>query len=56
MHKDPVMLLSFINTQLRDNYNTLDELCKSYMVSEKEITDKLKTINYEYNTEKNQFI
>ena len=56
MPKDPVMLLSFANTQLRDNYNTLEELCKSYMVSEKEITDKLKTINYEYNTEKNQFI
>ena len=56
MPKAPVMLLSFINTQLRDNYNTLEELCKSYMVSEKEITDKLKTINYEYNTEKNQFI
>ena len=48
MPKDPVMLLSFVNT--------LEELCKSYMVSEKEITDKLKTINYEYNTEKNQFI
>lgn len=56
MPKDPVMLLSFVNTQLRDNYNTLEELCKSYMVSEKETTDKLKTINYEYNTEKNQFI
>ena len=56
MPKDRVMLLSFVNTQLRDNYNTLEELCKSYMVSEKEITDKLKTINYEYNTEKNQFI
>ena len=56
MPKDPVMLLSFVNTQLRDNYNTLEELCKSYMVSEKEITDKLKTINCEYNTEKNQFI
>ena len=56
MPKDPVMLLSFVNTQLRDNYNTLEELCKSYMVSEKEITDKLKTINYEYNTEKNKFI
>ena len=56
MPKDPVMLLSFVNTQLRDYYNTLEELCKSYMVSEKEITDKLKTINYEYNTEKNQFI
>ena len=52
MPKDPVMLLSFVNTQLRDNYNTLEELCKSYMVSEEEITDKLKTINYEYNSEK----
>lgn len=56
MPKDLVMLLSFINTQLRDNYNTLEELCKSYMVSEEEITDKLKTINYEYNSEKNQFV
>lgn len=56
MPKDPVMLLSFFNTQLRDNYNSLEELCKSYMVSEEEITDKLKTINYEYNSEKNQFI
>ena len=56
MPKDPVMLLSFVNTQLRDNYNTLEGLCKSYMVSEEEITDKLKTINYEYNSEKNQFI
>ena len=55
MPKDPVMLLSFVNTQLRDNYNTLEELCKSYMISEEEITNKLKSINYEYNTEKNQF-
>ena len=56
MPKDPVMLLSFVNTQLRDNYNSLEELCKSYMISEAEITNKLKSINYEYNTEKNQFI
>lgn len=56
MPKDPVMLLSFVNTQLRDNYNTLEELCKSYMVSKEEITNKLKTINYEYNSEKNQFV
>ena len=56
MPKDPVMLLSCVNTQLRDNYNSLEELCKSYMISEEEITNKLKSINYEYNTEKNQFI
>ena len=56
MPKDPVMLLSFVNTQLRDNYNSLEELCKSYMISEEEITNKLKSINYEYNNEKNKFI
>lgn len=30
--KDPVMLLSFVNMQLRDNYSSLTELCKTYMV------------------------
>ena len=38
------------------HYNSLEELCKSYMISEEDITNKLKSINYEYNTEKNQFI
>ena len=56
MPKDPVMLLIFVNIQLWDNYKLLEELCKSYMISEEEITNKLKSINYEYNTEKNQFI
>ena len=32
--KDPVMLLSFVNMQLRDNYSSLTELCKTYMVDE----------------------
>ena len=27
--KDPVMLMSYINTQLRDNYDLLNELVKS---------------------------
>ena len=25
--KDPVILLSFVNTKLRDEYESLDELC-----------------------------
>ena len=29
--KDPVMLLSFVNTQLRDNYSNLEELAAAYM-------------------------
>ena len=28
--KDPVILLSFVNTQLRDNYASLEELCKAF--------------------------
>ncbi len=54
--KDPVMLLSVVNTQLRDNYTSLEELAKAYMISEEEIVLKLKMINYEYNKERNQFV
>jgi len=54
--KDPIMLLSVINTKLRDTYPSLEELAKAYMISEEEIIHKLKTINYEYNTERNQFV
>ncbi|MGN0316581.1 MAG: DUF4250 domain-containing protein [Lachnospira sp.] len=55
MPKDPVMLLSFVNTQLRDKYSSLSELCKAYSVEESEIIDALSAINYEYNTSLNQF-
>lgn len=54
--KEPVILLSFINTQLRDNFNTLTELCKSYSVDKHFIIDTLKTIDYEYDSHINQFI
>lgn len=54
--KDPVMLLSVVNTQLRDNYSSLTELAKAYMVEEKDITEKLEQINYRYDPEQNQFI
>lgn len=53
--KDPVMLLSFVNMQLRDNYSSLAELCKTFMVEESVITDKLGTINYQYDAGSNQF-
>ncbi|MCI8307220.1 MAG: DUF4250 domain-containing protein [Lachnospiraceae bacterium] len=53
---DPVILLSFINTQLRDNYPSLSEFCKTNDIDEKEITDKLSLIGYEYNSDNNQFL
>ncbi len=54
--KDPVMLLSFTNTQLRDNYKSLHDFCKAYIVEENYIVEKLKAINYEYDSRTNQFI
>lgn len=53
--KDPMILLSYVNTQLRDFYPSLEELCESLCISEKEISEKLKSIDYHYNKTNNQF-
>lgn len=52
---NPIMLLSFINTKLRDEYNSLEELCNSLDLDIIEINKKLNEINYSYNKELNQF-
>jgi len=56
MPKDPIMLMSFLNTQLRDNYSSLTELTKSYGVSEDEIISKLEAVGYHYDSERNAFV
>lgn len=53
--KDPVMMLSVVNTQLRDNYSNLDELAKAYMTSKEYILEALSKINYTYDETQNQF-
>ncbi len=56
--KDPVMLLSYINTQLRDNYKNLEELSEGLDISREElgqITEKLEGIGYTYDTGQNRF-
>ena len=53
--KDPAMLLSYVNTQLRDFYPTLDELCGSLMISREELEETLETIDYIYNAATNRF-
>lgn len=54
--KDPVILLSFINTQLRDYYPSLKEFAKAADITEEEITTRLSSIGYIYNQELNKFI
>ncbi len=54
--KDPVMLLSFINTQLRDFYPDLEELCGSLSLEQRKLEEKLAQIDYHYDKKKNQFV
>lgn len=53
--QDPVMLLSFVNTKLRDDYDSLDAFCREFDIDSREIEDKLKGIGYCYDREKNRF-
>jgi len=53
---DPVMLLSFVNTQLRDFFTTLDLFCENFNVNRSELETKLKSIDYEYDAATNQFV
>jgi len=52
---DPAILLSYINTKLRDEYPSLDELCRSLDLSADDIAAKLAGIGYSYNKERNCF-
>ena len=52
---DPAILLSYINTMLRDKYDSLDELCKSLDIDRKDLENKLSAIGYEYSPEHNRF-
>lgn len=54
--KDPAMLLSFVNLKLRDFYGSLETLCEELEVDRRELTEKLASIDYHYDEEKNQFV
>lgn len=53
---DPFILLSYVNTKLRDNYPSLHMLCDDLNISQKEIEERLNTIGYTYNASLNKFI
>lgn len=54
--KDPVMLLSYVNTQLRDYYESLEALCSCRGMNREELVRKLAAIDYHYDAATNQFI
>ena len=54
--KDPMLLLSVVNTKLRDYYHRLDALCDDMNVDKEEIVTALKAIDYEYDKTTQQFV
>ena len=54
--QDPIMLLSYLNTQLRDYFSSLEELCAALNLNQQEIEGKMREVTYVYDKETNQFI
>ena len=54
--QDPVILLSYINTKLRDHYTSLEDLCKSLGADPRPLEEKLASIDYTYDEGTNQFV
>ena len=53
--KDPYILLSYINTKLRDEHRDLDDLCKSLTIDRNQLETTLSSINYTYIQDLNRF-
>lgn len=54
--KDPFILLSVVNTKLRDQYSSLDKLCDDLDESKEQIVQALAGVGYTYSPEQNQFV
>ena len=54
--KDPMILLSYVNTQLRDYYDSLDALCSCRGLNKTELLEKMEGIDYHYSESENRFL
>ena len=54
--RDPMLLLSVVNTKLRDYYHSLDALCDDMNVNKEEIISALKLIDYAYDSDIQRFV
>ncbi len=54
--KDPMMLLSYVNTKLRDDYHSLEALSEDLDVSAEEIVSTLAQAGYYYDRGRNAFL
>lgn len=48
MPKDPVMLMSFINMKLRNEYRTLEDFCIAYGIEESKLKATMEASGFEW--------
>lgn len=53
---DPMILLSYVNTKLRDEYAALADLCGDLGLSESALCRRLAAVGYTYDRAHNRFI
>jgi len=53
--KDPMILLSFVNTKLRDEFTDLEEFCMEEDISIESLKEQLESIGFQYNETIRQF-
>lgn len=54
--RDPMILLSFINTKLRDEYPSLSALCEGLDAEQEAIETALAAVGFVYDAERNKFV
>ena len=53
--QDPAILMSYINTMLRDRHASLDELCEDLGIDREALVARLAQAGFEYNASLNKF-
>ena len=53
--KDPFLLLSVVNTKLRDEYESLDALCAALLLDRAALEKKLAAAGFRYDPGRNAF-
>ena len=54
--KDPMILFSFLNMKLRDQYGSLDALCDDMEADKQELLDTMARVGFHYDPERNAFV
>lgn len=53
--QDPMMLFSVVNMKLRDEFASLDELCRTLDIDKAVLKARLAAAGFEYSAEHNKF-